>query len=216
MSPSEQQEVLVPEVVKPDITEELQALTFIQAGPIIVTDRASNDLTATNVIAAENLLQAVENKFGPSLKKIRDGLAGINSVLDEVRGPCRQIAKEGRASCAKWLGAEQDRADAERRAALEAYQKKLDEHTPMDEPIPVPELAITTVQSGGFASRNKPWDIEEIDRKQLETATVSDPRLWAYWEPSMAALKAAAKSQKEKFNIPGFRAVRGKTVSRKG
>lgn len=159
--------------------------------PILEDQRAVQELYQPSV----NALATAAKELGQRIAKFREDAAAA------AREAAALLARQQREAAE---AARQASQEAMRAGDVEAAQDHVLEAWQLDAPILPPR--VMGMSSG--LSTAKGWKVDdEVDLLALVKAAAANPEAFlSYVSPNLVALRARARADKERFNVPGVRA----------
>lgn len=201
----EKNEILVPEIVMPDVEQELQEVEAIACLDLQIDSESSHDTAVAIIRKADEYINRVDQKFAAIKEPLSSAVKSLNALIKELKEPAEITKSNLRKRCLEWRVAEDKRIKAEQARLIEEARKAKEEWTPLDD-APEPELPVfqrTIPTRSGASTRKSPWKARITNLDQLWEAAVKDPRYREYFIPDQKALDAKAKSMGAMMNIPG-------------
>lgn len=205
-------DVLVPEIVMPDVESEMQEAQRLLANDIAVTDETSHIAAVGVIKQADEYCKRIEAKFAPIKGPLSDAVKSLNALIKELREPAEAVSAALRKRCLEWKLAEDKRIREEEARLLEEANRAAAEWSPLDDD-PKPEVILPAIpRSTASGTRKKPWKARVTNIDALWEAAIKDPRYREYFIPDIKALDAKAKSMGEMMNIPGVESYQEQTL----
>lgn len=184
---------------------------IVQAGELVITDDESENSAGNILRSIKALRKKVKEQFGPSVKKAHEAWKASKEILSMFDDPLQEAEKKLKTALGLYL---LDKEQEAKRIAYELVEKKrieeaeaLAEQGKNEEAVEVIEKPLEPVvaekvkpQTSGVSTR-KIWSAEVFDIGAL-ARTRPDLVL-----PNMPALNDLARTEKEKLDIPGVKAV---------
>ena len=200
------------------------------ARAISVSSREEHEIAQKALVAIAERERKIEELFREPKRAAHQAHKAITEMERALLAPLREARAIVARKCADYEEAER-RAAEERRRALELEAKRAEEERRLAEAIAleeegrveaasallerepaVPATAVVPCEPeiskvDGVQSRTT-WRAEVVDFAALVKYVAQNPQYLTLLEPSLSALNAMARAQREGFSIPGCRAVR--------
>jgi len=198
-----------------------------QAESVIITDQASYDHCNRLLKDAKSKFKIIIEKLEPKKQKAYGAYKEWINLIDELTGPLKTIEIILKKKIGVWLQ-EQERI---RQKAIDAAKRKVEEQRLadaeelekqgcqkeaekiIDKPMRINEKAVApAVQSGGSFTTTR-WSAEVVNIMALIKAVAEGKAPVDCLLPNTSLLNKLAIHQKEKFSIPGVKAISKTDVS---
>lgn len=197
-------EVLVPEIVLPDITADMEEVKPIACLDFEVTDSDTNEMAISVIKQADEYIEKIDNKFAAIKEPLASAVKSLNSLIKELKEPAEITKNNLRRRCLEWRLAEDKRIKEAQARLIEEAKKAQAAWTPLDD-SPEPQIPVFQVPAlrSGASTRKSPWKARITDMDKLWEAAIKDPRYREYFIPDQKALDAKARSMGAMFSVPG-------------
>jgi len=198
-----------------------------------ITDQASYDLAAAKFEAAAYLEKQITEHYAPLKQRAHEAHKAICSAEKEMLAP----VQKDKSTLSRMIGvwdAEQERlrAEEQRRLEAEAAARAEEEQleaaidaerhgadaeeieTVLSSPAPMTRVSAAPTYNKTVPTREN-WGAENFSLITLVKAAAQNPAAYlCYLQANEPALNAAARSQKNLFNVPGCKATRERVATR--
>lgn len=209
------------------------AVAVESAMALSVSSREEHEIAQKALLAIAERERKIEELFREPKRAAHQAHKAITEMEKALLQPLREARAIVARKCAEFEEKER-RAAEERRKALEREAKRAEEERLLAEAIALEEegraeearaildrepaiqaTAVVPCEPGiskvdGVQSRTI-WRAEVVDFAAMVNYVAKNPQYLGLLEPSMPALNALARAQREGFSIPGCRAVRDVT-----
>lgn len=222
----------LPEEPQTDVLQTAAISIRDKTTTIKIVDQTTYDQAAAEFNAACHLEKQITDHYAPLKQKAHEAHKAICSAEKEMLNPVLQAKQSLSMAIGAWDTeqeririAEQRRLEEEARqraeeeqlsSAVDAEQNGADSEeieTLLSSPAPVQRVTAALPYNKTVSTREN-WSAQVLSLSQLVKAAAQNPAYLGYLQANETALNAAARAQKNLFNVPGCKATTQRTATR--